>query len=80
MVSTDDYIFSVWRILAVLYGCDEADRRVVPLKNHIRSGNAPPDLPAHKVASFLIDDGMNEVSSFSEMCYNNLEMEVLYGR
>ena len=63
----DEYLHSVWRVLAVLDGCREADRRFSPLKRYVSTGRASTPFlkalinkPPHRIAELLRAEGSDD--------------------
>ena len=65
--SVDSYMYSVWRVLAVLEGCREADRRCTPLRRYVNTGRASTPFlkalltkPPHRIAELLREPGSDD--------------------
>ena len=65
--TVNDYMHSVWRVLAVLNGCADADRKSAPLRRYINTGRAPTPflkaligMPPSRIAEALQEDGSDD--------------------
>lgn len=61
--AVDNYQYAVWRILAVLHGCDRADTLSYPLRYYIKTGRASGvflrsllEIPAARIAESLAEE------------------------